>query len=220
MSIRKRFLCKTGKRRLFVGILSLILLMLFPLQTSAAVTTTAQTSSAISVPKKASINIGQKKRLSSFVITSGNKKVNVKNIKTSNKKILTVSGQYVIGKKAGKAKITAVFNGKKKTIIFTVHKKNSEPTLDQLKIKVTGYTYNPYTRKTYIQTRFSNTSRKTITKVKLKYRMTLNEEIAVTKTYAISIKPGTNMSKMIYVGKLITDPSDIKVKCLTFWYKA
>ena len=93
MSIRKRFLCKTGKRRLFVGILSLILLMLFPLQTSAAVTTTAQTSSAISVPKKASINIGQKKRLSSFVITSGNKKVNVKNIKTSNKKILTVSGQ-------------------------------------------------------------------------------------------------------------------------------
>ena len=174
MSIRKRFLCKTGRRRLFVGILSLILLMLFPLQTSAAVTTTAQTSSAISVPKKASINTGQKKRLSSFVITPGNKKVNVKNIKTSNKKILTVS----------------------------------------------GYTYNPYTRKTYIQTRFSNTSRKTITKVKLKYRMTLNEEIAVTKTYAISIKPGTNMSKMIYVGKLITDPSDIKVKCLTFWYKA
>ena len=51
MSIRKRFLCKTGRRRLFVGILSLILLMLFPLQTSAAVTTTAQTSSAISVPK-------------------------------------------------------------------------------------------------------------------------------------------------------------------------
>ena len=64
MSIRKRFLCKTGRSRLFVGILSLILLMLFPLQTSAAVTTTAQTGSAISVPKEASINTGQKKRLS------------------------------------------------------------------------------------------------------------------------------------------------------------
>ena len=53
-----------------------------------------------------------------------------------------------------------------------------------------GYKYYPDSGKTIYTTRFTNKSKSTITKVKLKFTMTINEEMTRTKTFKVNIKPG------------------------------
>lgn len=49
--------------------------------------------------------------------------------------------------------------------------------------------------------------------------MTLNETITLTKNHKVNLKPGETKRIKVYVGKLITDPQNRKVKCLKLWYK-
>lgn len=56
--------------------------------------------------------------------------------------------------------------------------------------------------------------------MKLKFTMTINEEMTRTKTFKVNIKPGKTKTMKLNIGKLIADPSNITVKCLKFWYKS
>ena len=107
------------------------------------------------------------------------------------------------------------------TITVIVGKKPAtKPKLKQLQVKVKGYKYYPDSGKTIYTTRFTNKSKSTITKVKLKFTMTINEEMTRIKTFKVNIKPGKTKTMKLNIGKLIADPSNIKVKCLKFWYKS
>ena len=97
---------------------------------------------------------------------------------------------------------------------------NLKPKLKQLQVNVKGYKYYPDSGKTIYTTRFTNKSKSTITKVKLKFTMTINEEMTRTKTFKVNIKPGKTKTMKLNIGKLIADPSNITVKCLKFWYKS
>ena len=144
-------------------------------------------------------------------------KCSIKNVKSNKKSVISVSGKKLTARKPGKATITFTLNGKRKSIRFTVQR--PAPKLNQLKVKISGYTYNPNTGKTYYYLTFRNTSQRTITKVKLRYTMTLNETITLTKNHKVNLKPGKTKRIKVYVGKLITDPQNRKVKCLKLWYK-
>ena len=141
--------------------------------------------------------------------------------KSSNKKIVDAAGGFLIAKKPGTAKVSALVNGKRRTITVIVGKKPApKPKLKQLQVKVKGYKYYPDSGKTIYTTRFTNKSKSTITKVKLKFTMTINEEMTRTKTFKVNIKPGKTKTMKLNIGKLIADPSNITVKCLKFWYKS
>ena len=132
-----------------------------------------------------------------------------------------VTGGFLIAKKPGTAKVSALVNGKRRTITVIVGKKPApKPKLKQLQVKVKGYKYYPDSGKTIYTTRFTNKSKSTITKVKLKFTMTINEEMTRTKTFKVNIKPGKTKTMKLNIGKLIADPSNITVKCLKFWYKS
>ena len=169
------------------------------------------------VPSTASMTLKQKKNISNYVSQMGLGKCVIKNIKSNRKSVLAVSGKKLIAKKPGKATITFTLNGKRKAIKFTVQK--PAPKLSQLKVKISNYKYYHNSCKTYYYLTFKNTSQRTITKVKLRYTMTLNETITLTKTHKVNIKPGATKKVKVYVGKLITDPQSRKVKCLKLWYK-
>ena len=169
------------------------------------------------VPSTASITLKQKKHISNYVFQMGIGKRVIKNIKSNKKSVLAVSGNHLVAKKPGKATITFSLNGKRRSIRFTVQR--PAPKLSQLKVKISRYIYYPDTGKTYYYLTFRNTSQRTITKVKLRYTMTLNETITLTKSYKVKIKPGATQKIKVYVGKLITDPQSRKVKCLQLWYK-
>ena len=137
------------------------------------------------------------------------------------KKIVDAAGGFLIAKKPGTAKVSALVNGKRRTITVIVGKKPApKPKLKQLQVKVKGYKYYPDSGKTIYTTRFTNKSKSTITKVKLKFTMTINEEMTRTKTFKVNIKPGKTKTMKLNIGKLIADPSNITVKCLKFWYKS
>ena len=147
--------------------------------------------------------------------------VTIKKVKSSNKKIVDAAGGFLIAKKPGTAKVSALVNGKRRTITVIVGKKPApKPKLKQLQVKVKGYKYYPDSGKTIYTTRFTNKSKSTITKVKLKFTMTINEEMTRTKTFKVNIKPGKTKTMKLNIGKLIADPSNITVKCLKFWYKS
>lgn len=169
------------------------------------------------VPSTASITLKQKKHISNYVIQMGIGKYTIRNIKSNNKSVLAVSGRNLVAKKPGKATITFTLNGKRKSVRFTVQR--PAPKLSQLKVKISRYIYYPDTGKTYYYLTFRNTSQRTITKVKLRYTMTLNETMTLTKSYKVNIRPGATKKVKVYVGKLITAPESRKVKCLQLWYK-
>ena len=173
----------------------------------------------IYTPGAATLKVGDSTTFANYVTKNGGGSVSIKKLKTSNKKIVSVAGGFITGKKPGTARVSALVNGKRRTIVFTVKKVVPKPSLKQLQVKVKGYQYYPYSRKTYFQTRFTNKSKSTITKVKLRFTVTLNETMNVTKTYKVNLKPGKSKTMRLYAGKLITTPSNIKVKCLRLWYK-
>ena len=186
-------------------------------QTTSASFTVLKT--VLTIPDDITLKVGQTAWISSYVSKTGGGKLTIKKVRSSNKKVLAAGGGFLEAKRTGTAKITAVFNGKKKVISCTVYKKVPKPTVKQLKVKAVGYKYYPSSRKLYIQTRFTNNSARTITKVKLRYDMELSETVTKTKTFNVNIKPKKTKTLNIYVGNLIDRPYKTRVKCLKFWYK-
>ena len=169
------------------------------------------------VQSSASITLKQKKHINAYISQIGAGSCSVKKLKSSNPKVLSVSGKYLVAKKKGKAKVTFTLNGSRKTINFKVV--TPAPKFSQLKTKLSGYTYYPSSGQTYFYVTFKNTSQRTITKVKMRYRMTLNEEIERVKTTTINLKPGASKKVKVGIGKCFVEPTDRKAKCLKFWYK-
>ena len=168
-----------------------------------------------------SLKVGDTTMFSNYVFKTGGGSITIKKVKSSNKKIVDAAGGFLIAKKPGTAKVSALVNGKRRTITVIVGKKPApKPKLKQLQVKVKGYKYYPDSGKTIYTTRFTNKSKSTITKVKLKFTMTINEEMTRTKTFKVNIKPGKTKTMKLNIGKLIADPSNITVKCLKFWYKS
>lgn len=174
----------------------------------------------ITVSSSISLRVGDTTMFSSYVFKTGGGDITIKKVKSSNKKIVDAAGGFIIAKKPGTAKVSALVNGKRRVITVIVNKKPApKPKLKQLQVKVLGYKYYPDTGKTYYKTKFTNKSKTTITKVKLRFTMTINEEMTRTKTFKVNIKPGKTRTMNLDIGKLISNPSNIKVKCLRFWYK-
>ena len=175
----------------------------------------------ITVSSYISLKVGDTTMFSNYVFKTGGGSITIKKVKSSNKKIVDAAGGFLIAKKPGTAKVSALVNGKRRTITVIVGKKPApKPKLKQLQVKVKGYKYYPDSGKTIYTTRFTNKSKSTITKVKLKFTMTINEEMTRTKTFKVNIKPGKTKTMKLNIGKLIADPSNITVKCLKFWYKS
>ena len=169
------------------------------------------------VQSSASITLKQKKHINAYISQIGAGSCSVKKLKSSNPKVLSVSGKYLVAKKKGTAKVTFTLNGSRKTINFKVV--TPAPKFSQLKTKLSGYTYYPSSGQTYFYVTFKNTSQRMITKVKMRYRMTLNEEIERVKTTTINLKPGASKKVKVGIGKCFVEPTDRKAKCLKFWYK-
>lgn len=164
-------------------------------QTKKVTFTVAKT--VITVSSSISLKVGDTTMFSNYVFKTGGGSITIKKVKSSNKKIVDAAGGFLIAKKPA-----------------------PKPKLKQLQVKVKGYKYYPDSGKTIYTTRFTNKSKSTITKVKLKFTMTINEEMTRTKTFKVNIKPGKTKTMKLNIGKLIADPSNIKVKCLKFWYKS
>ena len=188
-------------------------------QTKKVTFTVAKT--VITVSSSISLKVGDTTMFSNYVFKTGGGSITIKKVKSSNKKIVDAAGGFLIAKKPGTAKVSALVNGKRRTITVIVGKKPApKPKLKQLQVKVKGYKYYPDSGKTIYTTRFTNKSKSTITKVKLQFTMTINEEMTRTKTFKVNIKPGKTKTMKLNIGKLIADPSNITVKCLKFWYKS
>ena len=188
-------------------------------QTKKVTFTVAKT--VITVSSSISLKVGDTTMFSNYVFKTGGGSITIKKVKSSNKKIVDAAGGFLIAKKPGTARVSALVNGKRRTITVIVGKKPApKPKLKQLQVKVKGYKYYPDSGKTIYTTRFTNKSKSTITKVKLKFTMTINEEMTRTKTFKVNIKPGKTKTMKLNIGKLIADPSNITVKCLKFWYKS
>ena len=174
----------------------------------------------ITVSNSISLKVGDTTRFSDYVFKTGGGSITIKKVKSTNKKIVDATGGFITAKKPGTAKVSALVNGKRRTITVNVSKKPApKPTLKQLRVKVVGYKYYPTSGKTYYKTKFTNKSKATITKVKLRFTMTINEEMTRTMTFKVNIKPGKTKTMKLNIGKLIANPSNIKVKCLKLWYK-
>ena len=173
------------------------------------------------IPDSFTLRVGETPSLASYIGVAGGGGLSVKNIKSSNKSVVGVSGKLLVAKKTGRAKITATINGKKRSILVTVVKKPAKkPTLKQLKVSSKGYTYYQNTGKMYLKFSFKNTSSRTITKVRLRYGIPLDEYVSRTKNFSVTIKPKKTVTKRFYVGKLVSPPDGkISVKCLKFWYR-
>lgn len=171
------------------------------------------------VPEMATIEVGKNTTLASFITIYGGGSVNITKIKSSDKNVLAVSGKYLLPKKPGTAIITALYNGKKHTTLFTVYKNISKPTVNQLKVSVTKYNYYPSSQKTYFYVKFTNKSAYPLTKAKLKFTTSGNEDVILTQSFKGTLKPGKTKTLKIYVGKMPDTPKKIRVKCQKFWYK-
>ena len=81
---------------------------------------------------------------SNYVFKTGGGSITIKKVKSSNKKIVDAAGGFLIAKKPGTAKVSALVNGKRRTITVIVGKKPApKPKLKQLQVKVKGYKYYP-----------------------------------------------------------------------------
>ena len=172
--------------------------------------------------KKGTMLMGYHYFMRDFVTVHG-KEPSIKKIKSSNKKIIKVSGQKLIPKKPGKATISAVINGKKQSIRITV--KSPAPTYDQLKSKKAGLIYDSYSGKCYVKIKFTNKSQRTITKVQLKTTLFFDDawddmKPVKKKNVKVNIKPGKSQTVKIYFGKYpVLAPNRWKYEILQFWYR-
>lgn len=183
---------------------------------------TVKKSTAFIKKKKGTMLMGYHYFMRDFVTVHG-KEPSIKKIKSSNKKIIKVSGQKLIPKKPGKATISAVINGKKQSIRITV--KSPAPTYDQLKSKKAGLIYDSYSGKCYVKIKFTNKSQRTITKVQLKTTLFFDDAWDDTKpvkkkNVKVNIKPGKSQTVKIYFGKYpVLAPNRWKYEILQFWYR-
>ena len=84
-------------------------------QTTSASFTVLKT--VLTIPDHITLKVGQTAWLSSYVSKTGGGKLTIKKVRSSNKKVLTAGGGFLKLRETGTAKITAVFNGKKKKVI-------------------------------------------------------------------------------------------------------
>lgn len=176
------------------------------------------------VPSAIALRVGDSPTLATYITKDGGGNITIKKLRSSNRKVVDVLGGFLIAKKTGTAKVTAIVNGQRKNITVTVGKKSvskPKPTAKQIQVSATGYKYYPDSRKMYIQTRIKNQSKRTITKMKLRFTIPINESVVVTKTFTVNVKAGKTKTMSLYVGnKLIDRPTGkVKVKCVKFWYK-
>lgn len=183
---------------------------------------TVKKSTAFIKKKKGTMLMGYHYFMRDFVTVHG-KEPSIKKIKSSNKKIIKVSGQKLIPKKPGKATISAVINGKKQSIRITV--KSPAPTYDQLKSKKAGLIYDSYSGKCYVKIKFTNKSQRAITKVQLKTTLFFDDawddmKPVKKKNVKVNIKPGKSQTVKIYFGKYpVLAPNRWKYEILQFWYR-
>ena len=183
---------------------------------------TVKKSTAFIKKKKGTMLMGYYYFMRDFVTVHG-KEPSIKKIKSSNKKIIKVSGQKLIPKKPGKATISAVINGKKQSIRIIV--KSPAPTYDQLKSKKAGLIYDSYSGKCYVKIKFTNKSQRTITKVQLKTTLFFDDawddmKPVKKKNVKVNIKPGKSQTVKIYFGKYpVLAPNRWKYEILQFWYR-
>ena len=84
---------------------------------------------------------------------------------------------------------------------------------------MTKYNYHPSSQKAYFYVKFTNKSAYPITKAKLKFTTSGNEDVILTQSFKGTLKPGKTKTLKIYVGKMPDTPNKIRVKCQKFWYK-
>lgn len=169
------------------------------------------------VPSSVTMTQKQKKHISAYIQQMGTGTISVSKLKSSNRKVVAISGKRLIAKKTGSAKITFTVNGVRKSIRVRVTKPIPKPS--QIKVRLSGYIYKPDSGKTYYYLTIRNRSQRTITKIKMKYSMTLNERITRTLTHKVNVKPGTTKRVRVNIGKLIVHPDNRTAKLLNFWYK-
>lgn len=80
----------------------------------------------IYTPGAATLKVGDSTTFANYVTKNGGGSVSIKKLKTSNKKIVSVAGGFITGKKPGTARVSALVNGKRRTIVFTVKKVDSK----------------------------------------------------------------------------------------------
>lgn len=175
-------------------------------------------------PGAISLTVGDSTFVDSYVFKNGGGDVDIviKNVRSGNRSIVDVAGNMLIAKKVGTTNVSAVINGQNENFIVTVTKKvkpTPKPTLNQLKVSYKDYIYYPSTGKLYLKTRLTNKSKSTITKVKLKYTISIMETASLNKTFKVTIKPGKTVTKNVYIGTMVDSPYKVKVKALQFWYK-
>lgn len=174
--------------------------------------------------KTGTMTTGQKYSIRHFITFQGNKP-EIKKIKSSNKKIIKVSGEKLIPKKAGKATITATINGKKQKIKITVKKAKSKPKFSQLKSKKAGLDYGNLHGESTVKIKLTNKTQYPITKVKLSSTLFFDDVLddcrpKKTKTLTVNLKPGKSKTVKIYFGKYpVSKPPRWTYKILQFWYK-
>lgn len=170
------------------------------------------------------MTMGQKYSIRHFITFRGNKP-EIKKIKSSNKKIIKVSGEKLIPKKAGKATITATINGKKQKIKITVKKAKPKPKFSQLKSKKAGLDYGNLHGESTVKIKLTNKTQYPITKVKLSSTLFFDDVLddcrpKKTKTLIVNLKPGKSKTVKIYFGKYpVSKPTRWTYKILQFWYK-
>lgn len=174
--------------------------------------------------KTGTMTTGQKYSIRHFITFRGNKP-EIKKIKSSNKKIIKVSGEKLIPKKAGKATITATINGKKQKIKITVKKAKPKPKFSQLKSKKAGLDYGNLHGESTVKIKLTNKTQYPITKVKLSSTLFFDDVLddcrpKKTKTLTVNLKPGKSKTVKIYFGKYpVSKPTRWTYKILQFWYK-
>lgn len=174
--------------------------------------------------KTGKMTIGRRYSIRHFITFRGNKP-QVKQIKSSNKKIIKVSGEKLIPKKEGTATITATINEKKQKIKITVKKAKPKPKFNQLKSKKAGLTYGNLRGESTVKIKLTNKTQYTVTKVKLTSTLFFDDVMddcrpKKTKTFTVNLKPNQSKTVKIYFGKYpVSRPTRWNYKVLQFWYK-
>ncbi len=172
---------------------------------------------------KTTLWVGSKVTLRSLISLKGGTSLSIKNVKSSKPSVLTVSGKYLVPKKAGTAVVTAKLNGVNRKITITVSKLAAKPTVKNLKISVAGIKYGPNNMKTYYTLKFTNTSAKTITtaKVRIITGSGIYDQMYWTKNLTLNLKPGKTVTKTYFIQNMVQAPdkSDISIKCLKLKWK-
>lgn len=172
--------------------------------------------------KKASMVLGRKYSILNFITFQGNHPT-IKKIRSSNKKVIKVSGKKLIPKKAGTATISATVNGKKQRIKITV--KKAKPKFSDLKAKKAGFYYGQLHGECIAKIKLTNKSSYTVTKVKLSSTAFFESGWDVfqetkTKTFTVNLKPNQSKTVKVNFGKYpVAPPNRWNFELLQFWYK-